>query len=797
MKTSSGSPDLSRRTLLKTGALAGTLLALGGLPVFAARAGATPRRAGTRVPPMQAITLRFATPASEAALLQQGLPVGNGRIGALVGGDPARELLYIADVSLWTGGINDTVLRDGQRPYDERGSDFGAAQLLARASIEIPAHAMARVQDYRRELDLSNGLASTRYRLDGVVYRREVYASHPDDLIVVHLSQSGGGRYSGSVALAGTHGEVTVATDAAANFTGSFANGLRYACLAQVAARDGQVRVDGDRVHFSDCSEALLVFSGGTNYADDFARSYRDPALNPLALARDKAAAALRHGAESLLAEHLADWRPQFEATTLDLGASSAAQRAMHTPQRLAARAQPDAPPDPELEAAYLQFGRYLMLSGSRDSLPINLQGPWLVDNAPPWHADYHTDVNLQMNYWLPDRLGLSPCFDALANYCIAQLPAWTDATRRLFNHPRNRFRNSSGKLAGWTTSMSHNIHGGGGWWWHPAGNAWLCGSLFDHYRYTLDRAYLAKIHPLLKGACEFWQARLLDITVTDAQGQTRQVLIDDADWSPEHGPDDARGISYAQELVWQLFADFEEAAAVLGVDADFAATVRDLRQRLYLPEIHPHSGELQEWMSPDVRGEKEHRHLSHLVGLFPGDRIAADTAPLELLAAARKALEARGMRSYGWSMAWRAACWARLKDADRAYRSVLNVLLPSQRDSNGTAINFFDMYRLGRRAVFQIDANFGVPVAMAEMLLYSRPGLIELLPAAPKAWTAAGQARGLGARGGFVIDLQWCDHALTEVTVRSIGGTRTLLRWGSWQQEVALAPGQSATFRP
>lgn len=411
--------------------------------------------------------------------------------------------------------------------------------------------------------------------------------------------------------------------------------------------------------------------------------------------------------------------------------------------------------------------------------------------------ADYHTDINVQMNYWLADRAGLSRCFDALTDYCLSQLSSWTTQTRRLFNDPRNGFRNSTGKVAGWTTAFSTNIHGGMGWWWHPAGNAWLCNSLWEHYEFTQDRAFLAKIYPMLKGAVEFWEARLITTTVTAPDGTTREVLIDDNDWSPEHGPTDAKGITYAQELVFDLFKHFRHATDVLGRDRGYARTIGGLQDRLYLPEVSPVTGWLQEWMTPSNLGETTHRHLSGLIGFFPGDRVNLDESPAEVIDGVRNQLIARGMDSFGWACAWRSLCWARLKDAERAYRLVLTVMRPSVDHGNGSAPNLFDMYSFGDRAIFQIDANFGAPSAMLEMLLYSRPGVIELLPALPEAWSGSGKVTGIGARGGFVVDLAWRDGKVTSATVRSVGGKTTTVRAGGWRRELRLRPGQSVTVRP
>ncbi|WP_328320882.1 glycoside hydrolase N-terminal domain-containing protein [Kribbella sp. NBC_00382] len=786
----------SRRDVIRYGGGLTAVLALAGLPVFAETAAADSTPAGPElVPPSEATRLWYSLPGKEDRIIEEGLPIGNGRIGALVTGDPANDTLYLTDSTLWTGGLNDVLDGDGQFPYDT--TRFGSLSMLAKATVSVTGHNLSSVQGYERELDLSNGLTGVRYELAGVEYRRRVYCSHPDDVVVVHLTQSGGGTYSGRIALAGTHGEPTSASGTEAGFSGALGNGLKYAGLVSAASVGGSVRTQGIDVVFENCDEVLIVISGGTNYLPDPTRGYRDPQSNPLDIARAKARRAIHRQGASLLAAHVADYRRLYESMTVSLGTSTPAQRGLDTPARLALRATYGAVPDPELEAGYLQFGRYLTITGSRSSVPINLQGLWLDRNDPDWMADYHTDINLQMNYWLTDRAGLGACYEALTSYCLGQFPSWSRTTTDLFQDSRNGFRNSSGRVAGWTVAISTNVHGGGGWWWNPTGSAWLCNTLFEHYEFTGDRDFLERIYPLLKGACEFWRARLLTTTVTDpATGGARQVLIDDADWSAEHGPTDAKGITYAQELVWQLFANLRTACADLGRDRGYAATVKGLQERLYLPQVSPTTGWLEEWMTDENLGETTHRHLSPLIGLYPGDRIAADTSPAPLIEGATKLLTARGMASFGWAMAWRGLCWARLKNATRAYRSVLTVLKPSVAHSNGSGINLFDMYSFGNRSTFQIDANLGTPTAMLEMLVYSRPGLVELLPAAPDAW-GNGSATGIGVRGGFTIDLTWSDRQVTKATIHSVGGRETTVRYGSWNQRVRVTPGKPVTLKP
>ncbi|MGY5012294.1 glycosyl hydrolase family 95 catalytic domain-containing protein [Streptomyces sp. 900105755] len=772
----------SRRSFLTLAAATG---ALAGLPAFTASA--APVRSTA---PLAAARHRlwWQAPADDSSMITQGLPVGNGRLGALAGNDSGRELLLVTDATLWTGGLNDTLDSDGQFPYGR--ADFGSLTLLARLTVEIPDHDLGAVSGYRRTLDLDNGVVTASYVRSGVTYRRQIFASRPDDVIVLHFGQDGGGRYTGTITLEGTHGETG---GTAESFAGSFANGLKYGAAVKAYGSGGSVRVSGPHITFTDCRELTVVLSGGTDYAPDAAAHYRDPSVNPVALARTKVTAAARHSADSLLRTHAADHRALFGQFDLSLGTSTAEQRELDTWARIQARAD-TGDPDPELEAAYAQFGRYLMIAGSRDSLPMGLQGNWLDGNDPDWMGDYHTDINIQMNYWMSDRLGLSQCFDAFTDYCVNQLPSWTDVTQRLFQDSRNRYRNSSGKVAGWTVAYSTNPYGGLGWWWHPTGNAWLCNSLWEHYEFTLSRSHLEKIYPLLKGACQFWEQRLVTTTLEDG----KEVLIADSDWSPEQGPQDAKGNTYSQEQVWMLFGNFRTAAAELKRDAGYAGTIGKLRDRLYLPVVSPKTGWLEEWMSPDNLGETTHRHLSPLINLFPGDRIRPDgSTPADIVKGAAALLTARGMDSFGWANAWRSLCWSRLKDADKAYQLVVRNLRPSSNGSNGTSPNLFDIYQVEEgRGIFQIEANFGTPAAITEMLLYSRPGHLELLPALPDAWAAAGSITGAGARGGFVVDLDWRDGKPTRARIRSVGGRTTTVAYGGTSRTVTLKPGQSVTLR-
>ncbi|ACU71473.1 conserved hypothetical protein [Catenulispora acidiphila DSM 44928] len=792
-------PHPSRRGVLAFAAVAGAAATTFGMrPAFAATS--APVRP-TRSPLLSAAQaaknqLWWQAPGSPSSLIEQGLPVGNGRLGALASNDPGSEFLTVTDDSLWTGDRNDTLQSDGQFPYSA--NDFGSFAILAQLTVAIPAHDLSVVNNYRRTLDLAQGVLSTSYEVNGVRYDRQIFASRPDDVIVLRFTQHGGGSYTGTVSLAGTHSETTTVDGSAAlaSFGGALANGLKYGAALTASSSTGKVAVNGSSLSFTGCQDLTVIVSGGTDYVANFATGFRDSAVDPLSLARTKVLAAVKQSPTALLYTHVADFLAAFGTFDVDFGASSAPQKALDTWDRIQARDRDDIP-DPEMEAAYVQFGRYLMISGSRGGLPLNLQGLWLSDNNPAWMADYHTDINIQMNYWMADRVGLSDCFDTLADYCLAQLPSWTDVTQRLFNSPTNRYRNSSGKIAGWTVAISTNPWGGGGWWWHPAGNAWLCHNLFEHYEYTQDRAYLEKIYPLIKGAVEFWEARLITTTVTDPSGGTREVLIADSDWSPEQGPLDAKGITYAQELVWNLFSHYQSTTQILGRDLAYSQTVGGLQQKLYLPVVSPTTGWLEEWMTPDNLGDPQHRHLSPLFGLFPGDRIRPDgSTPTDIVTGATALLTARGMNSYGWANAWRSLCWSRLKNSKNAYQLYVNNLKPSTNGSNGTAQNLFDILNLSAGSgAFQIDANFGSPSAAVDMLIYSRPGYVELLPALPAEWAASGSITGAGVRGGFTADITWKNGKVTRAALHSVGGRSTTVVVNGRSQAVNLHAGQSVSL--
>jgi alpha-L-fucosidase 2 len=766
------------------------------------------------------LMLRYTQP---AAVWEEALPVGNGRLGAMIFGGVDHERLQLNEITVWSGGPEPAADRPGAYKHLPeiraaiRAEDYHKAEQLCSDYMTCQANyepsyqtlgdltfdfapATGEVTNYSRWLDIGQAVSGVAYTRGGSAYRREVFASAPAGAIAMHMtcSRKGGVSFTMNLSrIASAHtvaeGNDTLVMTGNTDTAGRKGN-LDYEARVKVVAPGGTVTASGTQVTVQGADEATVLLAAGTTYLLDYAKNYRS--VDPSAAVRKTLAHASAQPYAAVRKQHIDDYRMYFDRVNLDLGLSD--RETLPTDQRL--KQYGDGKADPAFVKLFYQFGRYLLISSSRpdNPLPSNSQGLWGDGLDMPWKCDYKSNINFEMNYWPIEAANLSSCHLPMIRTIEGLVAPGRKTAQAYYNAP--------GWLLVYTTNAwGWTAPGGGLPWgvWTGAGG-WVCQHLWEHYAFTRDKNYLRRVYPVMKGAAEFY----LSAMVPDADG----YLVTSPSTSPENFFINDKGVSATvtegatteREIIWDLFTNTLQASKTLGEDALFRTRIEAAMTKMRPLQIGK-AGQLEEWNRDwDLNStEAHHRHISHLYALHPGHQISALSTP-ELAQAARKSLELRGDDGTGWSKAWKINAWARLHDGDHAHR-MLNGLLTlvtttgtNYGGGGGAYPNLFDAH-----PPFQIDGNFGAVSGVNEMLLqsqdrYTDPAhpnedryLIHLLPALPSAWPT-GSVTGLCARGGFEVDEAWADGKMTHATLRSTGGTECRVCYGQTVVDLKLKPGAS-----
>ena len=720
----------------------------------------------------------------------EALPVGNGRLGAMVFGGVMQDRIQFNEETLWTGAPNDyahrgavnyleeirQLLRDGkqEKAHNLAMKEFMSIPLTQKEYqpfgdiyLYFPEH--EEFSEYHRELDISHAVCRTSYVVNEVHYSREFLASYPDQILVIRVSADKKGALNFALKLGTEHKESSLAyLEGKQILNVAVEDGVLKGTAGIRVETDGKLGNEGDNITIKGASSATLYLSAATNFV-----SYEDVSGDPLARVEACLEGCRGKTFKEIKEAHVSDYQNLFNRFSLDLGSNG--RDTLPTNMRLLKFA--DTPDDPSLITLYTQYGRYLMISASRKGTqPSNLQGIWNKDLKPAWGSKYTTNINAEMNYWPAEVTNLADCHEPLFKLVEECAQTGVNVAREHYGADGWVLHHNTDLWRG-TAPINHSNHG----MW-VSGSGWLSHHLWEHYLFTRDLDFLRdRAYPLMKGAATFYSQYLVEDPGTG-------WLISSPSNSPENGGMVA-GPTMDHQIIRSLYQACIEAAAILGTDAEFAALLQDQVSRIAPNQVGQY-GQLQEWLEDVDDPENKHRHVSHLWGIHPGKDINWESSP-ELMEAARQSLLFRGDEGTGWSLAWKINFWARLLDGDHAYELIrMQFRLVSTENTNymgggGSYPNLFDAH-----PPFQIDGNFGAPAGIIEMLIQSHLSTIDLLPALPSA-LPDGKISGVCARGGFELSFSWEDGKLQEVEVFSKAGETCYLHYGNHIREFKTEKGK------